>query len=260
MFSKPFSYTLPLPSPSPHHKSPPHYRLFPHVNVMTELHYRYNMRFLQPDNYIMSGGVTGCASQPLTLSPTSMSPPQVQRGDHLTYLFQPQFAAGRAFCASMLDTMLYQSHSKPYIIELMEQLLGCQQVKDSAYLWKVNYVTMETIRGRNLTVCTCPCSLQLEVGEELLKMQTYDRLFQRVVTVYHCVPLGLYRTVPLSSCSVFQVSTGVRRRERLTVFRPSPSNSLSLAPSLPPPFFCRNISPSEWPMTLTGSWGTCNLV
>ena len=32
-------------------------RLFPHVNVMTELHYRYNMRYLQPDNYIMSGGV-----------------------------------------------------------------------------------------------------------------------------------------------------------------------------------------------------------
>ena len=47
---------------------------------------------------------------------------------------------------------------------------------------------------------------QLEVGEELLQLQTYDRLFQRVVTVYHYVPLGLYRTVPLSSCPDFQVS------------------------------------------------------
>ena len=46
---------------------------------------------------------------------------------------------------------------------------------------------------------------QLEVGAELLQLQTYDRLFQRVVTVHHCVPLGLNRTVPLSSCPVFQV-------------------------------------------------------
>ena len=75
-------------------------------------------------------------------------PTQVQRGDHLTYLFQSQFAAGRTFCASMLDTMLYQSHSKPYIIELMGQLLGCQQVKDSAYLWKVRYSEWSCIYQR----------------------------------------------------------------------------------------------------------------
>jgi hypothetical protein len=135
-------------------------KLFPHVNVMTELHYRYNMKFLQPDNYVMNGGSN--------------------RADHLSYLFQPQFAGGRTFCASMLDTMLYQSHFKPYIVDLVRQLLGCQQVDNSAYLWK------------------------LEISEELLQMQTYDRLFQKVVTVHHCVPLGLYRTVPLPSCPVFQ--------------------------------------------------------
>ena len=50
-----------------------------------------------------------------------------------------------------------------------------------------------------------PHSPQLEISEELLQMQTYDRLFQKVVTVHHCVPLGLYRTVPLPSCPVFQV-------------------------------------------------------
>lgn len=138
-------------------------------------------------------------------------PIQVERGDHLTYLFQPQFAAGRAFCASMLDTMLYQSHSKPYIIGLMRQLLGCQQVKDSAYLWKVRYSSTcadnQRLSQPQLLCVSLRCSLQLEVGEELLKLQTYDRLFQRVVTVYHCVPLGLYRTIPLSSCSFFQVTS-----------------------------------------------------
>ncbi len=33
---------------------------------------------------------------------------QARRTDHLTYLFVPQFAAGLAFCSSMLDTLLYQ--------------------------------------------------------------------------------------------------------------------------------------------------------
>ena len=67
----------------------------------------------------------------------SSSLPQSNRADHLSYLFQPQFAGGRTFCASMLDTMLYQSHFKPYIVDLVRQLLGCQQADDSAYLWKV---------------------------------------------------------------------------------------------------------------------------
>ena len=33
---------------------------------------------------------------------------QTRRGDHLLYLFLPPFAAGHAFCSSMLDTLLYQ--------------------------------------------------------------------------------------------------------------------------------------------------------
>ena len=36
--------------------------------------------------------------------------------------------------------------------------------------------------------------------EELLKLQTYGRLFQRLASTKRLVPLGIYRTVPVTSC------------------------------------------------------------
>ncbi len=33
---------------------------------------------------------------------------QFRRSDHLFYLFMPQLAAGRIYCSSILDTLLYQ--------------------------------------------------------------------------------------------------------------------------------------------------------
>ena len=41
--------------------------------------------------------------------------------------------------------------------------------------------------------------------EELLKLQTYGRLFQRLASTKQLVPLGIYRTVPVASCPEINV-------------------------------------------------------
>ena len=45
---------------------------------------------------------------------------------------------------------------------------------------------------------------QVEVTGELLKLQTYERLFQRLVATQGLVPIGIYRTIPTSSCPEIQ--------------------------------------------------------
>ena len=121
---------------------------------------------------------------------------QIRKGDHLTYLFVPQFAGGRVFCPSMLDTLLYQArpptsqctpsplpppthtqaYVKPYIVDFVRQLLSCKQVDDSGYLWHISLTS------------------------DLLALETYDKVFQRLVSQHRYVPLGIYRTVPDGVC------------------------------------------------------------
>ncbi|XP_064392695.1 potassium channel subfamily T member 1-like [Halichondria panicea] len=136
--------------------------LFPHVSIVTELHYRYNfrfMRFTDCDHHFMGNFKS-----------------LLRKGDHLTYLFVPQFAGGRVFCPSMLDTLLYQAHVKPYIVELMRQLLGCKAEEDSGYLWHV------------------------PLTPDLLCLETYERVFQRLVSQHRYIPLGIHRTIPEGHC------------------------------------------------------------
>jgi hypothetical protein len=125
-------------------------RLFPTTNVVTELSSRQNMRFTKfrwtwrshmsveeedafaverQQMYKWNGAV--CSPGKSIFSPGKLS------ADHMTYMFRPAFAAGIVFTASMLDTLLYQSYVKPWIITLIEQLLGCQNVNGSGFLWQV---------------------------------------------------------------------------------------------------------------------------
>ena len=50
--------------------------------------------------------------------------------------------------------------------------------------------------------------------EELLKLQTYGRLFQRLASTKQLVPLGIYRTVPVASCP----EIGVRETVLVSMF------------------------------------------
>lgn len=36
--------------------------------------------------------------------------------------------------------------------------------------------------------------------DELMKLQTYGRLYQRLVSTHGQIPLGIYRSVPIDSC------------------------------------------------------------
>ena len=46
--------------------------------------------------------------------------------------------------------------------------------------------------------------------EELLKLQTYGRLFQRLASTKQLVPLGIYRTVPVASCPEISVRENIK--------------------------------------------------
>ena len=61
------------------------------------------------------------------------------------------------------------------MIDLVRQLVGCKQTPGSGYL------------------CSVP------VDKEMLSLQTYDRVFQRLASTHRAVPLGIYRTIPMSS-------------------------------------------------------------
>lgn len=94
------------------------FMMFPTTNVVTELSCRQNMRFtnfrwtymsMEDDTLAVpkpiwqrNESVCSYASTKSAISPGKLS------GDHMTYMFQPAFAAGNVFTASMLDTLLYQ--------------------------------------------------------------------------------------------------------------------------------------------------------
>ncbi|KAB0394075.1 hypothetical protein E2I00_001779, partial [Balaenoptera physalus] len=58
-----------------------------------------------------------------------------ENGSNLAFMFRLPFAAGRVFSISMLDTLLYQSFVKDYMIPITRLLLGLDTTPGSGYLW-----------------------------------------------------------------------------------------------------------------------------
>lgn len=99
----------------------------------------------------------------------------------------------------MLDTLLYQvrtvrtpahytphtshtqAHVKPYILDLLRELLGCKPGDDCGYLWHI------------------------PVTPDLLELDTYERVFQRLASQHRYIPLGIYRTIQDGHCVDFKV-------------------------------------------------------
>ena len=70
---------------------------------------------------------------------------------------------------------------------------------------------------------------QVKVTEELLKLRTYERLFQRLVSTQRLVPLGIYRTVPTTACPELHSSkTYHEEKERAARFLESRLQNLGL--------------------------------
>nr|XP_036863540.1 potassium channel subfamily T member 1 isoform X5 [Manis javanica] len=143
------------------------FRLFPSLSITTELTHPSNMRFMQfraKDSY--------------SLALSKLEKRERENGSNLAFMFRLPFAAGRVFSISMLDTLLYQSFVKDYMISITRLLLGLDTTPGSGYL----------------------CAMKVTEGD--LWIRTYGRLFQKLCSSSAEVPIGIYRT----ECHVFSGS------------------------------------------------------
>uniref|UniRef100_A0AAY4CL67 RCK N-terminal domain-containing protein n=1 Tax=Denticeps clupeoides TaxID=299321 RepID=A0AAY4CL67_9TELE len=151
------------------------FRLFPSLSIITELTHPSNMRFMQFR-----------AKDCYSLALSKLEKIERDKGSNLAFMFRLPFAAGRVFSISMLDTLLYQSFVKDYMIAIARLLLGLDTTPGSGYL----------------------CAIK--VTEEDLWIRTYGRLFQKLCSSSAEIPIGIYRTEShMFSSSESQVSINV---------------------------------------------------
>uniref|UniRef100_A0A8C7IVP1 Potassium sodium-activated channel subfamily T member 2b n=1 Tax=Oncorhynchus kisutch TaxID=8019 RepID=A0A8C7IVP1_ONCKI len=135
------------------------FRLFPALSIITELTHPANMRFMQfkvKDHY--------------SLALSKLEKKERERGSNLVFMFRLPFAAGKVFSVSMLDTLLYQSFVKDYMISITRLLLGLDSMPGSGFL----------------------CAMK--ITEEDLWIRTYGRLYQKLCSSTGDIPIGIYRT------------------------------------------------------------------
>ncbi|XP_077161415.1 potassium channel subfamily T member 1 isoform X1 [Paroedura picta] len=135
------------------------FRLFPSLSIITELTHPSNMRFMQfraKDSY--------------SLALSRLEKKERENGSNLAFMFRLPFAAGRVFSISMLDTLLYQSFVKDYMITITRLLLGLDTTPGSGYL----------------------CAMK--ITEDDLWIRSYGRLFQKLCSSSAEIPIGIYRT------------------------------------------------------------------
>uniref|UniRef100_A0A8C1N8T3 RCK N-terminal domain-containing protein n=1 Tax=Cyprinus carpio TaxID=7962 RepID=A0A8C1N8T3_CYPCA len=135
------------------------FRLFPALSIITELTHPANMRFMQfkvKDHY--------------SLALSKLEKKEKERGSNLVFMFRLPFAAGKVFSVSMLDTLLYQSFVKDYMISITRLLLGLDSMPGSGFL----------------------CAMK--ITEEDLWIRSYGRLYQKLCSSTGDIPIGIYRT------------------------------------------------------------------
>ncbi|XP_078026684.1 potassium channel subfamily T member 1 isoform X8 [Epinephelus lanceolatus] len=155
------------------------FRLFPSLSIITELTHPSNMRFMQFR-----------AKDCYSLALSKLEKIERDKGSNLAFMFRLPFAAGRVFSISMLDTLLYQSFVKDYMIAIARLLLGLDTTPGSGYL----------------------CAMK--ITEEDLWIRTYGRLFQKLCSSSAEIPIGIYRTEShMFSTSESQVSINMQQGE-----------------------------------------------
>ncbi|NXX94415.1 KCNT2 protein, partial [Centropus bengalensis] len=135
------------------------FRLFSSLSIITELTHPANMRFMQFR-----------AKDCYSLALSKLEKKEREKGSNLAFMFRLPFAAGRVFSISMLDTLLYQSFVKDYMISITRLLLGLDTTPGSGFL----------------------CSMK--ITEEDLWIRTYARLYQKICSSTGDIPIGVYRT------------------------------------------------------------------
>ncbi|XP_035996242.1 potassium channel subfamily T member 2 [Fundulus heteroclitus] len=151
------------------------FRLFPSLSIITELTHPSNMRFMQFR-----------AKDCYSLALSKLEKKERDKGSNLAFMFRLPFAAGRVFSISMLDTLLYQSFVKDYMILIARLLLGLDTTPGSGFL----------------------CAMK--ITEEDIWIGTYGRLFQKLCSSSAEIPIGIFRTEShIFTTSESQVSMSV---------------------------------------------------
>ncbi|XP_036409960.1 potassium channel subfamily T member 2 isoform X1 [Megalops cyprinoides] len=151
------------------------FRLFSGLSIITELTHPANMRFMQFR-----------AKDCYSLALSKLEKKEREKGSNLAFMFRLPFAAGRVFSVSMLDTLLYQSFVKDYMISITRLLLGLDTTPGSGFL----------------------CAMT--ITEDDLWIRTYGRLYQKLCSSSGDIPIGVYRTEPqISPKSESQISVSV---------------------------------------------------
>uniref|UniRef100_A0A674MPX2 Potassium sodium-activated channel subfamily T member 1 n=1 Tax=Takifugu rubripes TaxID=31033 RepID=A0A674MPX2_TAKRU len=172
------------------------FRLFPSLSIITELTHPSNMRFMQFR-----------AKDCYSLALSKLEKIERDKGSNLAFMFRLPFAAGRVFSISMLDTLLYQSFVKDYMIAIVRLLLGLDTTPGSGYL----------------------CAMK--ITEEDLWIRTYGRLFQKLCSSSAEIPIGIYRTESHMFSNTEASSDDLSRKEK-TAHRNSTTSEQSEHPLL----------------------------
>ncbi|XP_012937020.1 potassium channel subfamily T member 2 [Aplysia californica] len=149
-------------------------RLFPHVNIITEVNEASNMRFMHfkaKDSYMLK-----IRKLEKRLKERAVT--------NLPYMFRLPFAAGQVFSSGMLDRLLYQTFVKGYLISFVRLLLGIDAEKNSGHL--------SSVRIRRATLSQFP---------------TYGDLYQGLCSTTGEIPIAIFRTDKQSSSSEGELPT-----------------------------------------------------
>ena len=113
------------------------HRLFPSTNVVAELSKASSIRF-------MKFRAKECVSNKYEMKKIfiikflfSMKF-EKERSSIMAFFYRLPFASGSVFTESMIDSLLYQTYGKPYLIQLIRLLIGLEQNESSGNLTSVN--------------------------------------------------------------------------------------------------------------------------
>ncbi len=105
------------------------FRMFPKVKICSEIIDSNNMRFVKFK-----------AHDHFSQQISKREKIERMKGSQIAYLFRLPFASGSVFSAAMLDTLLYQSFIKPYLINIVRLMIGIDQAPGSGHLSSVRFV------------------------------------------------------------------------------------------------------------------------
>ncbi|XP_021378201.1 potassium channel subfamily T member 1-like isoform X2 [Mizuhopecten yessoensis] len=136
-------------------------RMFPNTNIITELNQASNIRFMNspvPETVIRT---VARLEERLRANMSSTLP----------HLFRQPFAAGKVFSASMLDSLLYQTFVKRYLITFVRLLIGIDAENNTGHL--------SSIRVNGMTFSS---------------YTTFGELYYGLASTTGEIPLAIYRT------------------------------------------------------------------